>query len=131
MVKRKAEVEYRKVKLLTTIFKQKGIDTDLEIVLFNADHNRSLEESFENSQKSLNNGSKNIKTYHPLAWTAYKLGNYETAAQNIMQALRLGTKDPLLFYHAGKIFESTGDTAKSKDYLDFALKMNPYYEKLY
>ncbi|MBK9333346.1 MAG: tetratricopeptide repeat protein [Ignavibacteria bacterium] len=129
--KEKAEEEYRKVKLLTTIFKQKGIDTDLEIVLFNADHNRSLEESFENTKEALDNGSKNIKTYHSLAWTAFKLGNYETADQNIQQALRLGTKDPLLFYHAGKIFESTGDTAKAKDYLDFALKINPYYNELY
>lgn len=129
--KEKAEEQYQKVKFIITMFKEKGVDTDLELALFNADHNRSLNESLSDANQSLENGSQSIKVYHTLAWTNYKLGNYEDAERNISQALRLGTKDPLMLYHAGKIFSKTGKTDEAKNYLDFALMINPYYETLY
>ena len=129
--KEKAEEQYQKVKFIITMFKEKGVDTDLELALFNADHNRNLKESLRDAEESLANGSQSIKVYHVLAWTNYKLGNYEEAEKNILQALRLGTKDPLMSYHAGKIFEKTGNQDKAKQNLDFALMVNPYYETLY
>ncbi len=129
--KDKADEQYQKVKFIITMFKEKGVDTDLELALFNADHNRSLKESFDNAEKTLKNGSLSIKTFHVLAWTSYKLGNYEEAQRNILLALQLGIKDPLIYYHAGKIYGKLGQYDKSKEYLDFALKINPYYSNLY
>lgn len=129
--KEKAEEQYQKVKFIITMFKEKGVDTDLELALFNADHNRSLKESLKDAEESLENGSQSIKVYHVLAWTNYKLGNYEEAGKNIEQALRLGTKDPLMYYHAGKIYGKLGLSDKEKEYSDFALMINPYYESLY
>jgi tetratricopeptide (TPR) repeat protein len=82
------------------MYKQKGVDTDLELALFNADHNRQLEESLDNTQKAFDEGSKSIKVFHSLAWLNFKMGNYDEAQKNIEQALRLGTKDPLMYYHA-------------------------------
>ena len=129
--KEKAEEQYQKVKFIITMFKEKGVDTDLELALFNADHNRSLKESLKDAEESLENGSKSIKVYHVIAWTNFKLGNYEESKMNIEQALRLGTKDPLMYYHAGMIYDKLGMTDKAKEYSDFALKINPYYENLY
>jgi len=129
--KEKSEEQYQKVKFITTMFKEKGVDTDLELALFNADHNRKLKESLEDAKVSLEKGSMSIKTYHVLAWTNYKLGNFDEAEKNIEQALRLGTKDPLMYYHAGKICQALGQQDKAKEYLDFAFQINPYYEALY
>lgn len=129
--KEKAEEQYQKVKFIITMFKEKGVDTDLELALFNADHNRNLKESLKDAEESLENGSQSIKVYHVIAWTNYKLGNYEVSKTNIEQALRLGTKDPLMYYHAGMIYGKLGMTDKAKEYSDFALKINPYYETLY
>ncbi|MEO8666230.1 MAG: tetratricopeptide repeat protein [Ignavibacteria bacterium] len=129
--KDKAEEQYRKVKFIITMFKEKGVDTDLELALFNADHNRNLKESLSDAQNSLENGSQSIKVYHTLAWTSYKLGNYEDAEKYISQALRLGTKDPLMYYHAGKIFGKTAKPEQSTAYLEYSLKINPYYDALY
>jgi tetratricopeptide (TPR) repeat protein len=129
--KEMAEEQYQKVKFISSMYKQKGVDTDLELSLFNADHNRQLEESLDYAQEAFDEGSKSIKVFHSLAWLNFKLGNYEEAQKNIEQALRLGTKDPLMYYHAGRIFEKTGQQEKSKEYLEFALKINPYYESLY
>ena len=129
--KEKSEELYQKVKFINTMFREKGVDTDLELALFNADHNRNLKESLKDAEESLENGSQSIKTYHILAWTNFKLGNYEDAGKNIELALRLGTKDPLMYYHAGKIYEKLDMNEKAKEYSDFALKINPYYEELY
>ncbi len=129
--KDKAEEQYRKVKFIITMYKEKGVDTDLELALFNADHNRYLKESLKDAQSSLENGSQSIKVYHTLAWTNHKLGNTEEAEKNILQALRLGTKDPLMHYHAGKIFNKAGKLDKSKEYMDLALRINPDFDKLY
>jgi len=128
--KEKSEEQYQKVKFITTMFKEKGVDTDLELALFDADRNRKLKELLEDAEESLDKGSKSIKTYHVLAWTNYKLGNLDEAEKNMQQALRLGTKDPLMFYHAGKIYQKLGRLDKAKEYLDFALKINPYYDSL-
>lgn len=129
--KEKAEEQYQKVKFIITMFKEKGVDTDLELALFNADHNRSFKESLKDAEESLENGSQSIKVYHVIAWTNYKLGYYEESKTNIEQALRIGTKDPLMYYHAGMIYDKLGMTDKAKEYYDFALKINPYYETLY
>ena len=129
--KEKSEEQYSKAKFINTMFKDNGVDTDLELALFNADHDRSLKESLNNAEESLDNGSKSIKTYHVLAWTNYKLGNYDEAGKNIELALRLGTKEPLMYYHAGKIYEKLGDAQKAKEYSEYALKINPFYENLY
>ncbi len=129
--KEKAEEQYQKVKFIITMFKEKGVDTDLELALFNADHNRNLKESLKDAQSSLENGSQGIKVYHTLAWTNYKLGNYEEAEKNIIQALRLNTKDPLMYFHAGKIYNKTCKTEKAKVYYEFELKTNPFYDILY
>ncbi len=129
--KEKAEEQYQKVKFIITMFKDKGVDTDLELALFNADHNRFLKESLEKANQSLENGSQSIKVYHALAWINYKLGEYNEAQRNMERALRLGTKDPLLYYHTGKIFESNGRQEEGKKYVDLALSICPYYESIY
>jgi len=126
-----AEEAYNKVKFLITFYKQNGVETDLELALFNADHGIRVEESFEISEISLQEGSRCIKTFHAAAWTAFKSGNTNAAENYISQALRLGTKDPLLYYHAGKIFEKTGKHSEANEYLKFALNINPFYESLY
>lgn len=126
-----ADEQYQKARSVLNSYEQKGVNTDLDMALFNADHDIELTQSKETLERILNNGSKNIKVYDALAWINYKLGNYYEAQKNIEQALRLSTKDPLMYFHAGKIYEKTGQPDKAKEYLDLALVINPYYETLY
>jgi tetratricopeptide (TPR) repeat protein len=126
-----AEEQYSRVRFLITMYKQKGIDADLELALFDADHNKNLKESLKNANESLKNGSISIKTYHALAWIQYKTGDYSEAEKNINLALRLNSFDPLMYYHAGLIFKHNGNEEKSKILLNRALMINPYYNGLY
>ena len=49
-------------------------------------------------------------------------------AWHIMEkALRLGTQDASLLYHAGMIAKGMGEPDKAKQYLTQALTLNPYF----
>jgi len=45
-------------------------------------------------------------------------------------ALRLGTQDARLFYHAGMIARATGQRASGRAYLERALSLNPQFDPL-
>lgn len=128
--KDKAEEQYDNVKFVNTMYKQKGVDTDMELALFEAEHNKNLQDALELAKKSFEK-RPSIKGSEVLAWTYYKMGNLNEAEKNINNALALGSKDPLLYYHAGIIYRNTGHFDKSKEYMDAALKINPYYKDLY
>jgi tetratricopeptide (TPR) repeat protein len=131
--KEKAEEQYQKVNSVIEMYREKGVDTDREFALFHADHDQDLQRILITAEESLlkENGSKSINVYHVIARINYRLGKYEEAEKNMEQALRLGTRDPLMYYHAGKIYEKLGNETESRKYLDFALMVNPFYEKLY
>src|SRR4030095_9559314 len=126
----KAEEQYQNVRFMNTLLKENGVDVDMELALFEADHNTDLDEALKNAASSLEK-KPTIKSYNTLAWLQYKTGNYTEAGTNITSALKLGTKDPLLYYQAGMIFTKLLETEKAKSYLDYALKINPRLTELY
>jgi len=66
-----------------------------------------------------------------MAWNLYKNGKAEEAGEAINNALRLGTKDAKLFYHAGMIYHRLGDKPKAQKYLRRALETNPHFHVLF
>ena len=42
-------------------------------------------------------------------------------------ALRLGTREPLLFYHAGMIAKARGERDRALDYLEQVKSLNPRF----
>ncbi len=65
-----------------------------------------------------------------LAWTALKAGHLAEAQAKMKEALRLGTKDARLFYHAGMIAKAAGDGRGAKQWLEKALQLNPQFDPL-
>jgi Tfp pilus assembly protein PilF len=65
-----------------------------------------------------------------VAWTALKAGKIAQAQSAIKEALRLGTKDARLFYHAGMIAQAAGDKRGARDYLKRALALNAQFDPL-
>jgi hypothetical protein len=43
------------------------------------------------------------------------------------EALKLGTKDARLLFHAGMLHQRLDNTAQAQDYLRRALALNPYF----
>jgi len=94
--------------------------------MFLADHDRDLPEALRLAQDDLVQ-RKDVHGYDTLAWTLFKNGKVQEAAEANAQALKLGTRDASLYYHAGMIHAKLGDRAKAKEMLERALEINPQF----
>lgn len=97
-----------------------------DLALFYADHDLKLNESLELARKELQ-VRHDIYSWDVLAWSLYKNGKLQEAADAICHALVQGTRDAQLFFHAGMIYEKAGDSAKARGYLRRALETNPHF----
>ena len=71
---------------------------------------------------------KDIHASDTLAWAALKAGRLEEAQRAMEEALRLGTEDAALFYHAGMIALERGDKPAARKWLNRALNLNPGFD---
>ncbi len=100
-----------------------------QLALFYADHDIKADEAYANAVKEYE-VRRDIYGADALAWTALKAGRINEAQAAIKEALRLGTRDAKLFYHAGMIARAAGDRAAARDYLKRALALNPRFDPL-
>jgi tetratricopeptide (TPR) repeat protein len=107
-----------------------GVDVDMELALFDADHRVDLPGTISRARAALER-RPGIKANDALAWALAQSGD-DAAAQPVMQqALRLGTQDPLMLFHAGMIAYHLGDTATARATLERAIALNPHFSVRY
>jgi tetratricopeptide (TPR) repeat protein len=128
--KNKAEAQYELVQTMDKLFRANGVNTDLEIALFYADHDMDLEASLEKARAAYK-ARPSIHAADALAWTLYKTGNSEEAQKYTEEALKLGTRDPLKLFHAGMISRSLGQNEQAEEYLQQAVDLNSHFSLLY
>jgi tetratricopeptide (TPR) repeat protein len=101
------------------LFQASGVTVDLELALFEADHGdpgRALtlaEAAFDRTPT--------VRAADAVAWTLHRLGRDTKAEPHSKEAMRLGSKDPLLRYHAGAIAAALGDAMTARHDLELAL----------
>ena len=100
-----------------------------ELALFYLDHDMKLGEALDLAQRELQVRS-DIYTHDVLAWALYKNGRAAEAVAPMKEALRLGTNDARLFFHAGMIHRAIGDADRARDDLARALVANPQFHPL-
>lgn len=125
-----AAKQYALVDAMQQLYRQNGVDTDVEMALFDADHDRNLDEALKRAQAGYDK-RPSIRAADVLAWTLYKTGNAADAQKYSREALRLGTKDALLLFHAGMIESALGNRDAAIAYLQQALTINPHFSILY
>jgi tetratricopeptide (TPR) repeat protein len=125
-----AEEQYKLVGVIEQLYRANGVDMDMEIAFFNADHDRNLDETVALAREAYAN-RPSIHGADALAWVLYKTGDYEEAQKYSEEALQLGTKDALKLFHAGMIALKLGDKVQARDYLEQALAANSYFSILY
>jgi tetratricopeptide (TPR) repeat protein len=101
-----------------------------ELALFYADHDRHLPQALELARKELE-ARRDIYSYDVLAWALYKNGRAREAQAAMAEALRLGTPDARLFFHAGMIHRALGDHDRAREALRRALRLNPRFHLLH
>jgi len=97
-----------------------------ELAYFYADHDIKLKEGLELAKRELEY-RRDIYAYDVLAWNLYKNGKLDEALNAIKEALKLGTKDAKLYFHAGMIYRRMGEREKAEEYLRRALSTNPHF----
>src|SRR5215204_5492518 len=126
----KAEEQYDLVRSIDKLLRANGVDTDLEIALFTADHDIDLQTSLEKARAAYD-ARPSIHAADALAWTLYKSGNYKEAREYSSEALRLETRDPLKLFHAGMISKAFGEKEQARTFLQQAVDLNPRFSLLY
>ena len=125
-----AATQYALVRAIQQLHRANGVELDMESALFDADHDHDLPDALARARAAYAQ-RPSLHAADVLAWTLYKAGQ-PTEAQPLMQAaLRLGTRDALLHYHAGMIALANGDRAEAERHLAAALAINPHFSLLY
>jgi tetratricopeptide (TPR) repeat protein len=94
--------------------------------LFLLDHDRAVPQVLGKVEEELRT-RRDIYGYDLLAWALHKAGRDADAAAPMRRALALGTRDAMLYYHAGMIDRALGDSASARTELQAALAINPYW----
>ncbi|MBA2732814.1 MAG: tetratricopeptide repeat protein [Acidobacteria bacterium] len=100
-----------------------------QLALFYADREIKLDEALTIARRERETRS-DIYTYDALAWVLYKRGELAEAKKSIDEAMRLGTRDARIFYHAGMIYKAIDDPQTAAKYLKLALAINPSFDVL-
>ncbi|MEX2275692.1 MAG: tetratricopeptide repeat protein [Actinomycetota bacterium] len=106
-----------------------GVNVDLEIALFEADHGdpaialRAAQAEWERRHS--------IHVADAMAWALHANGNDRAALAFSRRALHLGTRDALLLYHAGMIRLGLSDSDGALRDLRSALRIDPNFSALH
>jgi len=124
-----AAAQYQLVEAIAKLSDASGILYNRLQALFYADHDSKPQEAYENAVQEFA-VRQDIYGADAVAWTALKAGKLSEAQTAMHEALRLGTKDARLFYHAGMIAQASGDQTSARDYLERALMLSPQFDPL-
>jgi tetratricopeptide (TPR) repeat protein len=107
-----------------------GWNIDREYALYCANHDIDLPEALQRAKRELDRRPDNIDAEDTYAWALYKNGRAADAIPYVEKAMRLGSANAILHYHAGMIYDAAGNRAKSKTQLRLALAQNPYLKRI-
>jgi tetratricopeptide (TPR) repeat protein len=127
-----AEAQFATVAAIQQLQAANGVNTDLELALFIADHGDADAVRHAAAQaKAAVAVRPSVTAYDALAWTLYRAGDLDAAADASDRALRLSTQSAAMHFHAGMIASARGDTASAITHLRTALTLNPYFSLRY
>ena len=125
-----AEKQYALVEYIAQIGALNKQVYNRDLALFYADHDRHLSDAVTLARKELE-ARHDVYTWDALAWTLLKNGHALEAREAMQKALAVGTRDPLLFFHAGAIERQLGNTQDAVKYAREALSINPEFHVVY
>ena len=125
-----AKRQYDLVHAMQQLNASAGVDVDMELSLFDADHGADPAATVDRARASYTR-RPSIYGADALGWALYHAGDYAEARRYSQEAMRLGTRDAVLYYRAGMIAYALGDRATARADLEQALAINPFFSVRY
>jgi tetratricopeptide (TPR) repeat protein len=105
---------------MQTLFAENGVDVELELALFEANHG-DPQTAVELARRAYAT-QPNVKAADALAWALHRAGQTDEARRYSDEALRLGSPYGPFHYHAGIIALAAGDAEAARQELELALE---------
>jgi len=115
--------QYDLARALITLSQANGVQVDVDLALFEADHGDAA--TALALAEAGYAATPTVRAADARAWALHRLGRDEEAAAFATEALRLGSRDPLLLFHAGAIDAALGRDAQAREHLAAALTIDP------
>ena len=101
------------VSAMEQLLKANGVRTDVDLALFDADHDLRLPDALAAARAEYAI-RPSVTVAMTLAWTEYKNGDLAAASVHASEALRLGWRDPVAVRRAATIATAAGDVALAR-----------------
>jgi tetratricopeptide (TPR) repeat protein len=125
---RRAEAQRQRdtVGVIEQLLRANGVQVDLESAVYRADDRDRPLETVELARRARAE-RPSIYGDDALAWALARAGRCREALPLANRALRLGTQDPLLFFHRGYAEGCAGDSEAMRSDYRHALSLNPEF----
>ena len=125
---RKAEARRQRatVGVVEQLLRASGVRVDLESAVYRADNRIGPAETVELARRA-RAARPSVYGDDTLAWALARAGRCDEAVPLAARALRLGTRDPLLFFHRGYAEGCAGHRAGMRTWYARALDVNPEF----
>jgi tetratricopeptide (TPR) repeat protein len=127
---RAAARQYSIVLAIDRVQRASGVNTDLELALFRIDHDRGLAAATSQALAAYR-ARPSVDAADVAAWGLARSGRCAEAKHYSTLALRLGTEDPLKFFHRGMIERCLGNDDGATRWLRRALHLNSGFSPLW
>jgi len=118
--------QYALVGAIGELLTAAGVRSDLSLILFELDHGANLAGQVDVARRAYEE-RPSVNGADIYAWALFRAGRCDEARAKSDEALRLGTLEPILYFHAGMIAEKQGDTERAKTLLRKAIATNPSF----
>ena len=114
------------VRAIDRLLAANGVRTDVESVLFDADHRLGVQTLVARA-RAARAARPSILGDDALAWALARTGRCAEARPWSKRSLRLGTRDALLFFHRAEIERCAGNRAAARSWAGRALALDPAF----
>jgi tetratricopeptide (TPR) repeat protein len=124
-----AAAQYRLVRVIEQLNQANGVAVDLELARFEADHARDLGADRDKAVAMARRALAERPTIYgqdTLGWALRQAGRPRQALPHARAAVRLGTRDALLWYHLAAVEADLGMTSAARRHLAEAFEISSY-----
>jgi tetratricopeptide (TPR) repeat protein len=125
---RHAEARHQRsaIAVIDRLLRANGVQVDLESAVYRADRRIRPRRTIALARQARAE-RPSIYGDDALAWSLARAGRCEEALRYAKRSLRLGTQDPLLFFHRGYAEGCAGNRGAMLEWYERALKINPEF----